>query len=376
MRPHRAGRDRANRELSVGADIPQRARKRDRDREPGENQRSRISRSCRRMRTSCRMRLRRAQRTRRMETRRARRERSRSTRTRAPTPRAVSQSRTASVARPRHQQAKPLGIALVRTRLANFSAADHHQPPADREQLVEVARNQQHRAAAPRRSRESCDALRRSRRDRVRGSYCARRSFAAADAIARATSRRWRFPPESAPASRLGTRRANLKTLDQLARQIDRARSVQPSMRRHPLPERTRENQIFPQAHVEDQPVEVAILRYHRHRAGCDYFPRRSARAHRRAIRPARSARCRRRRQSRQSRRRRRETTSHRESVAQYDRRATDFRFAAQARRVADRVAAAIGLNHDLADHQAARVFPRWSRQESCAPPRVRGAAR
>src|SRR5580692_9204217 len=82
-----------------------------------------------------------------MDLRRARRKRSRSMRTRAPTPRRVSQSRTPSVASPRHQQAEPLGIALVRTRLADFPAADNQQPPADREQLVQVARNQQDSAA-------------------------------------------------------------------------------------------------------------------------------------------------------------------------------------------------------------------------------------
>ena len=38
-------------------------------------------------------------------------------------------------------------------------------------------------------------------------------------------------------------------------------------MRRHLLPQRARENQVFPQPHVEDQTVEIAILRYHRRRA-------------------------------------------------------------------------------------------------------------
>src|ERR1700731_1279829 len=83
-----------------------------------------------------------------MDLRRARPARSRSMRTRVPELRTVSQSRTASVARPGHQQAQPLGIALIGIRLANFPAADNQQPSADREQLVEVARNQQDRAAA------------------------------------------------------------------------------------------------------------------------------------------------------------------------------------------------------------------------------------
>src|SRR5580704_8075049 len=100
------------------------------------------------MRTSCRMRLRPVPRTLRAETRRARQVRSRSMRTQARAPRRVSQSRTASVARPGHQQAQPLGIALSGTRLTDFPAADNQQPSADCEQFVEVARNQQHRAAS------------------------------------------------------------------------------------------------------------------------------------------------------------------------------------------------------------------------------------
>src|ERR1700722_11240224 len=90
-----------------------------------------------------------------MDLRRARRERSRSMRTRAPALRTVSQSRTASVARPGHQQTQPLGIALIGTRLADFPAADDQQPSADREQFVEVARNQ-HNGAAVRCEVENC----------------------------------------------------------------------------------------------------------------------------------------------------------------------------------------------------------------------------
>src|SRR5467141_1849095 len=88
------------------------------------------------MSTNCRTRLRRAPRT-----------QSRLTWQRASAPRTVSQTKTASVARPGHQQAQPLGVALTGISLSNFSAADDQQPAAYRKQLVEVARNQQHRAA-------------------------------------------------------------------------------------------------------------------------------------------------------------------------------------------------------------------------------------
>src|SRR5260221_5199299 len=224
------------------------------------------------MHTSCRMRPRLARRTRQSGMRRAQRARSRSARMREPELRAVSQSRTASVARPGHQQAQPLGIALTGIGLANFSAADNQQPAAYREQLVEVARNQQHRAAAGGKLQNSAmDLGGRSEieaaADIVRDDYPRVRRDRASHLQPLA------IPARKRTSNRVRTGRANPKTLDQLARLIDRARSVQPSMRCHLLPERTRENQVFPQPHIEDQPVEVAILRNHRHRAARSYFP-------------------------------------------------------------------------------------------------------
>src|SRR5208282_2469504 len=140
----------------------------------------------------------------------------------------VSQSRTALVARPGHQQAQPLGIALAGIGLTDFSAADNQQPPAYREQLVEVARNQNHRAAASREVENramdfggrgeveaAADIVRdddsRPRRDRAR-------HFQALPVAARKRA-----------GDRFGTGNTDTKTIDELAAKIDRARGVQPS---------------------------------------------------------------------------------------------------------------------------------------------------
>src|SRR5579862_3953662 len=207
-----------------------------------------------------------------MDWRRARRARLRSARTRSPAPRTVSQSMRASVARPGHQQAQPLGIALVGTRLADFSAADDQQPPADSEQLVEVARNQQDSAAAP------CEVENRAMHFGGRGEVEAAADIVRDDHLRLRRDRARHLEALPIPARQragnsLGAGRANPKTLDQLTRELDRTRSVQPSVRRHPVPERTCENQVFPQPHVEDETVEVAILRYYRYRAGGNYLP-------------------------------------------------------------------------------------------------------
>src|SRR5260370_27228707 len=66
---------------------------------------------------------------------------------------------------------------------------------------------------------------------------------------------------------RLGAGSANLKASDKFRAEIDSARSVEPCPRDNPLPERTCEEQVFPERHIEDQSVEIAILRNHRHRA-------------------------------------------------------------------------------------------------------------
>ena len=49
---------------------------------------------------------------------------------------------------PGHEQAKPLGGAFVGAGLTNFSMTYHHQAPAGREQLVEVAGDKYYGAAA------------------------------------------------------------------------------------------------------------------------------------------------------------------------------------------------------------------------------------
>src|SRR5260370_37950682 len=86
--------------------------------------------------------------------------------------------------------------------------------------------------------------------------------------------RHWGRDDQALPVSarerhgrRLGAGSANLKAPDKFRAEIDRARSVEPSPRDHPLPERTSEEQVFPQRHIDDQSIEIAILRNHRHRA-------------------------------------------------------------------------------------------------------------
>ncbi len=54
------------------------------------------------------------------------------------------------------------------------------------------------------------------------------------------------IPARQRAGERLGTGRLNPKTHDQFATQIDRARGVEPSVRRRLLPERTREDHVFP----------------------------------------------------------------------------------------------------------------------------------
>src|ERR1700682_3761297 len=144
----------------------------------------------------------------------------------------VSQERTASRAAlfpsPGHQQAQPLRGAFVGAGLANFSMTYHHQAPAGREQLVEVAGDQQHRAAACREF-QNCPMHFRSggeiesAADVVRDDYSRPVGNRARDLEALAGSARERA------GSGLGTGGANLKAADKLRAEIDRARATQPS---------------------------------------------------------------------------------------------------------------------------------------------------
>src|SRR5208282_849767 len=66
----------------------------------------------------------------------------------------------------------------------------------------------------------------------------------------------------------LGTAGPNSKSRQELPAQIKRALAVQPSVPHKALSYRAREQHILPKFHPEDKPVEIAILRDHRDRAG------------------------------------------------------------------------------------------------------------
>ncbi len=59
---------------------------------------------------------------------------------------------------------------------------------------------------------------------------------------------------------------AHAKRVQRLAAKVHRALNVEPSAARHPRANRFGQQEIFPETHVEDEPIEVAILRDNRHR--------------------------------------------------------------------------------------------------------------
>ena len=147
---------------------------------------------------------------------------------------------------PGHQQAQPPGIAIAADSSANFAAADDQQPPADGEQLVEIAGDQKHRAAVGREFEQHAMHVGGGARSSPRQILCATITRGCdvertRDLEPLAISARQRA------GERLGTgARESENAPSSLATKIDRARGVEPSVRVTCSRSGSREKQIFP----------------------------------------------------------------------------------------------------------------------------------